>query len=81
MYDRPIQRNIYRTIYDIQGTEGVESSRRKTVFYFSPFLEVIKILWPQNVGTILCEEKSSNWEIDLFFKIEMCINIKKWMST
>lgn len=69
--------NIYRIIYDIQGTEGVVSFRRETGFYFSFVLEVIKILWPQNV-IIPCEGKLSHWEIDLFFKIELCIKIKEW---
>lgn len=61
--------------YDIQGAKGVLVFRRQTAFDSSPS-EVIKILLATKFKNCpLCRETESLG--DEFFKIQMCIEIKK----
>lgn len=71
--------NSYTTIYDIQETEGIWVTKKNGFWFFS-FLEVIKIhLATKFLRIIPCTGEMSEWEIDLIFKLEICINIKKNM--
>ena len=63
-----MKRNIYRTIHNIQGTEGVWDFRRGTAFDSSPFPEVTKMLLAAKLKDHSHAGKLSPCEADFGFQ-------------